>query len=148
MSSWLFTILLGSILMLLIIINIFVFVSGPARKIEADNRKLFQQVVESYALSDAVFINRHVHQRITYVATVGANKEKLIFYDETGVVFLLIDTPIRPQELNELIAGGLISESDIAYGYFKKPVFVIDNDDRLQYMDIFGKTVFFLKKGE
>lgn len=148
MSSLLFTILLGFFLMLLIIINIFVFISGPARKIEADNRILFQQVVESYALTDAVFVNRHVHDRITYVAYVGSNKEKLIFYDNDGVVFLLIDTPVRPQALAELVTSGLIDESEITYGYFKTPVFVIDTDQRLQYMDIFGKTVFFLKKGE
>jgi hypothetical protein len=148
MSSWLFTILLGSVLMLLIIVNVFVFLSGPARKIEADNKKLFQKVVDSYALVDASFVNRHVHQRITFIAHVGSNNEKLIFYDEDGVVFLLIDTPIRPQALNELIANGSIMEVDITYGYFEGPVFVIDDDKRLQYIGISGKTVFYLRKGD
>jgi hypothetical protein len=148
MSSWLFTILLGTVLILLIIVNIFVFLSGPARKIEADDRELFRKVVGSYTLVDASFVNRHVHQRITYIASLGTNKEKLIFYDEDGVVFLLIDTPIRPLALNEMIDSGLISEDHITYGYFDGPVFVIDDDKRLQYINIIGETVFFLRKGD
>jgi hypothetical protein len=148
MSSWLFTILLGTVLILLIIVNIFVFLSGPARKIEADDRELFRKVVESYALVDASFVNRHVHQRITFIAHLGLNKEKLIFFDEDGVVFLLIDTPIRPLALNEMIDSGLISEENVTYGYFEGPVFVIDDDRRLQYMNISGETVFFLRKGD
>lgn len=148
MSSWFFTILLSSVLILLIIVNIFVFLSGPARKNEADDRELFRKVVDSYALVDASFVNRHVHQRITYIAQLGSNKEKLIFYDEDGVVFLLIDTPDRPLALNEMIDSGLVSEDNITYGYFEGPVFVIDDDKRLQYLNISGETVFFLRKGD
>jgi hypothetical protein len=148
MSSWLFTFLLLFILTLLIIINIFVFISGPARKIDADDEKLFRSVVTAYQLTDAVFLNRHVHERITYVASVGSNREKLIFYDEDGWVFLLIDTPLKPQALLEYIANGTIDESDLSYGYYQTPVFVIDNDERLQYINIVGETVFFLKKGD
>jgi hypothetical protein len=148
MSSWLFTFLLLFVLTLLIIINIFVFISGPARKIDADDEKLFRSVVTTYQLTDAVFVNRHVHERITYVASIGSNKEKLIFYDEAGWVFLLIDTPLKPQVLLEYIANGTIAESDVSYGYYQTPVFVIDNDERLHYINIVGETVFFLKKGD
>lgn len=148
MSSILFTFLLGSILIFLVIINIFVYISGPARKIEADDEKLFRSVVSSYQLSDATFLHRHVHDKITYVARVGEDQGKLIFYDETGLVFLLIDTPPRPQILSDLIVNGTISESEITYGYFKTPVFVIDNKERVQYFSFSGETVFFLKKGD
>lgn len=148
MASLFFTILLGSILTLLIITNIFVYVSGPARKEEADDEALFRSVVNAYQLVDATFLNRHVHQRITYVAKIGAENDKLIFYDEEGLVFLLIDTPQRPQAIDDLMTSGQIVESDISYGYYKTPVFVIDNPNRLQYINISGETVFFLKKGD
>jgi hypothetical protein len=148
MSSWLFTFLLLFILALLIIINIFVFISGPARKTDADDEKLFRSVVAAYQLTDASFVNRHVHERITYVASVGSSKEKLIFYDETGWVFLLIDTPLKPKVLLEYIADGTVAEADVSYGYYRTPVFVIDNEQRLQYINIVGETVFFLKKGD
>lgn len=148
MSSLLFTFLLGSVLILFIIMNIFVFISGPARKDKADEEALFRSVVNSYQLVDAMLINRHVHQRITYIALIGSNNEKMIFYDEEGLVFLLIDKPERPQVLNDMLAAGVIEELDISYGYYRVPVFVIDNEDRLQYIDVFGETVFFLKKGD
>lgn len=148
MASLLFTILLGAILSLLIITNIFVYISGPARKAEADDEALFRRVVNAYQLVDATFLNRHVHQQITYIAYIGADKEKLIFYDEEGLVFLLLDTPLRPQVINELLSSGQIMENDISYGYFKTPVFVIDNPNRLQYINVSGETVFFLKKGD
>ncbi|MDP2814299.1 MAG: hypothetical protein Q8N92_07615 [Erysipelotrichaceae bacterium] len=148
MASLLFTILLGTILTLLIITNIFVYVSGPARKAEVDDEALFRSVVNAYQLVDATFLNRHFHQRITYVAQIGADNDKLIFYDEEGLVFLLLDTPVRPQVINELLASGQIMEKDISYGYFKTPVFVIDSPNRLQYINVSGETVFFLKKGD
>jgi hypothetical protein len=148
MASVLFTMLLATILILLVIINIFVYVSGPARKTEADDLRLFYSVVNSYQLTDATYLNRHVHEKITYVACVGDSQEKLIFYDEAGLVFLLIDSPQRPESINQLIASGLISESDIMYGYYRMPVFVIDNEERIQYINFSGETVFFLKKGD
>jgi hypothetical protein len=148
MASALFTLLLATILILLVIVNIFVFVSGPLRKMEADDENLFRSVVSSYQLTDAVFLNRHVHDQITYVAFVGSEQGKLIFYDETGLVFLLIDRPVRPGMLIDLLTDGSISEADIYFGFFQTPVFVIDNEERLQYINFSGETVFFLKKGD
>ena len=148
MASALFSLLLVTILLILVIINIFVFVSGPMRKIEADDERLFRSVVDSYQLVDATFLNRHVHNRMTYVARIGNEQDKLIFYDETGLVFLLIDIPQRPESLISILAEGAIREIDIQYGYFNAPVFVVENQERLQYIDFSGKTVFFLKKGD
>ncbi len=135
-------------MILLIIINIFAYISGPARKLESDDEKLFLSVVSAYQLVDATFINRHAHQRITYIAQLGSINEKLIFYDEAGLVFLLIDIPVRPQVLNDMLINGIIDEADISYGYFGTPVFVIDNENRLQYISFSGETLFYLKKGD
>lgn len=115
---------------------------------ETDEENLFRTVVSSYQLNDAVFLNRHVHDQITYVAKTGDNPGKLVLYNETGLVFLLIDIPDRPQVLNDLLANGTAKESDIIYGYYGVPIFVIDNKERLQYIDFSGETVFFLKKGD
>lgn len=147
-ASVLFTMLLAIILVLLVIINIFVFVSGPARKTEADDQRLFSRVVNAYKLSDAEFLNRHADKKLIYVARVKNVQDKLIFYDETGLVFLLIDTPQRPETLNQLIVNGTVSESDISFGYYEMPVYVIDNEERMQYISFSGETVFFLKKGD
>lgn len=147
-ASVLFTMLLATILVLLVIINIFVFVSGPARKTEADDQRLFFSVVNAYKLTDAEFLNRHAGEKLIYVARVKDVQDKLIFYDETGLVFLLIDTPQRPEVLNQLIVNGTISESDISFGYYEMPVYVIDNEERMQYISFSGETVFFLKKGD
>ncbi len=146
LSSVIFTCLLGFVLILLIITNVFVFISGPARKSEADEQRLFQSVKQTYQLSDAVYIGRHVHHRKTYVAFVSPQQKQLIFYDETGLVFLTIDVPDMPKSLIDLISQDIIDESSVTYGFYEKAVYVIDTETRLQYMDFSGNTVFLIRK--
>ncbi len=148
LSSAFFTFLLSFILILLLVINIFVFVSGPSRKAQADQQELFSRVISNYQLTEAIYIGRHAHHRITYIAFLNSEKQQLVFYDEDGLIFLLIDVPPVPQLLNELIDQGIVKESSVTYGYFDVPVFVIDTAQRLQYIDFSGKSVFYLRKGQ
>lgn len=146
LSSVIFTFLLGFVLILLIVTNIFVFISGPARKYEVDEQTLFQRVKQTYQMADAVYIGRHVHQRKTYVAFISPQRDRLIFYDESGLIFLTIDVPVLPQSLIELIRQGIIDESTVTYGFYEEAVYVIDTEERLQYIDFDGNTVFILRK--
>lgn len=135
------------VLCLVVLIEISLFISGPARKYEHDVEKQMQTIQTKY--QDIQQLQRHVFYYTTYV---GQDDKTVVWFNELGKVIVsrkksTLDLAAAKQKAEEVY--GIVNASvTLGYGY-DNPVYVIVGKEGSVLLDYDTlKEVYFLKEGD
>ena len=133
--------------MLVLLIEVSMFISGPSRKYESDIAKQESAIRTTYR--DIKDLNRHAFYYITYV---GEDQENIVWFNEKGEAIQNRKKDTRRDEEVVALVQKKYRASDVklslGYGY-NNPVYVIScnaGDILLDYDTL--EEVYYLKAGE
>lgn len=142
------TVTIGLLLILfcVIVIEIVLFISGPA--IRYDDKIAAQKAAILNEYENIDTLDRYV---FAYIIYVGHDKENYYWFNENGELLTWreladIDTKKAQQEAYQ---RQQMNDTKVSVGYgYEKPVYIVENDTYELYLDIDTyETVYFRRKG-
>lgn len=141
------TISLLVVALIVALVEISIFISGPSRKYEADIKKQEQVIQTKY--KDIKNLERNAFYYITYV---GEDNDNYVWFNEKGVAIQNREkTTLKTEEVKTKIANDYQGKDitiTLGYGY-NNPVYVAKSDKGMVLLDYDTlEEVYFLKDGE
>lgn len=119
-KSLLFTISLSVIFVLLILMNLFVFVSGPMEKIRRHEAKIVSRLEEDFRLNDASILRESNMGTPVWVGRATLNSEKIYFACDTygNLLKWIQEDQIDLPKAVEYVSETFDFEANVTIGYY------------------------------